>query len=1112
MARFYFLISVLMVPLVSSLNAQQGATLLTNYNESREIEDQNWAITQDVNNVMLFANRKGISSFDGLDWISIRIPVIPYSMCSSPKDGKIFIGGENSYGFLEKDQSANYKYVPISGESNDIGIITKIIFNDSVVWFYGEESVSRHNLENSKLELRLKSDEKSRFSGMVVTPENTFINKLNSGLYRLESDTLFPIVTGYITEKLNFLFSLPYDNKRVLVGLSNGQLSLFDGIKYYNYQVKDDGYLKENILSDGITIGDSLYAFSTLDGGALVIDKKTGAVRFTLNNQNKLPDDEIFAIGSDRAGGLWLSHQYGLSRAGLNLPIGEFSIYPGLKGNLTTSLWYNNELYVGTSEGVFYLTTDTKYSEVPVMVKNYSGPPLPVRNDPATGAGVPFELAAAPQGPDVPRKNIFTRIFGKKSPTVQKSNAGLQTTTAPVVTPVHPVETYTRKTVKKLKSIDYIYKKVDGFNEKCRQLVNTKNGILAATNKGLLVINNYKAELLADNRYINFISWEPADNRYYIAAEDGYFSVSYVAGKWVKETPDPLFTDPVYSVVRTSENSLWLGVDNAALRADISSVASDIRYTRVSINNDYPQKYLLDFANDSLFLYTESGIFSYNSQSAEFIQTRIDNSPAGVRAKYLYPLSNMPWIRHGFNWIYLSPVTPLIEKETSLLKLANMVVSINTENNILWVVDDENRLFRIDMDKLSNLNPESNILIKSVYDEAGTSFSLSDIVLQRGDNIIYFDIIAPSYLKQNTTQYQYTINKLMSSWSPWSVNTNYNIPVSTPGEYQLQVRAKDIWGNIGEPKTIKFTIKAPFTHTSVFFILMASVSFLILFLIIRFREGQLQKTNKILEQKVKERTAKIEAQKEEITSSIAYASRIQMAMLPEEHHFTELFSDHFIIFKPRDIVSGDFYWIGENEKNIFFAVADCTGHGVPGAFMSTLGMSTLNEIITNNNDLQASKVLTLLRDKIKNSLHQTGKEGEAADGMDMALCVLQKNRKILHYSGAFNPLFIFQNGQFKEYKANRMPIGIYYGEHDVFTNYEINVKKGDTVYIFSDGYYDQFGGPEGSKYKKACLKKLLSENYYRPMSEQKAIFEMEFEKWKGKGDQLDDVTLIGIRF
>jgi serine phosphatase RsbU (regulator of sigma subunit) len=335
------------------------------------------------------------------------------------------------------------------------------------------------------------------------------------------------------------------------------------------------------------------------------------------------------------------------------------------------------------------------------------------------------------------------------------------------------------------------------------------------------------------------------------------------------------------------------------------------------------------------------------------------------------------------------------------------------------------------------------------------------------------------------------------------------IPV--PGDYTLQVRAKDLWGNIGEPESIKFTIKAPFTQTTIFYLLSISVVLLLLFLVVRFREGQLHKKNKLLEEKVKERTAEIEAQKHEITSSIEYASRIQMAMLPMEDHFKNCFSEHFIIFKPRDIVSGDFYWIGEDEKHIFFTVADCTGHGVPGAFMSTLGISTLNEIITNKSDLKANTVLSLLREKIKKSLHQTGKEGEAADGMDVAFCILHKNRNTLEYSGAYNPLFIFQGGELKEYKADRMPIGIYYGEKDTFTNYEINIKKGDTIYIFSDGLPDQFGGPDGVKYKISNLKKLLSENYYRPMSEQRHIIENEFEKWKGFADQVDDITIIGVR-
>src|SRR5664280_2273360 len=206
----------------------------------------------------------------------------------------------------------------------------------------------------------------------------------------------------------------------------------------------------------------------------------------------------------------------------------------------------------------------------------------------------------------------------------------------------------------------------------------------------------------------------------------------------------------------------------------------------------------------------------------------------------------------------------------------------------------------------------------------------------------------------------------------------------------LQVRAKDIWGNVSDPKMVGFTIETPFTQTQLFYMLILGVVSILIIGVVRFRERQLKKEKRILETRVQERTAKIEAQKQEITSSIEYASRIQMAMLPEDYHFRKSFSDYFIFFKPRDIVSGDFYWIGENDKSIFLTVGDCTGHGVPGAFMSTMGISTLNEIISNNRNMKANTVLNMLRSKIMGALHQTGKEGETADGMDIALCVMNK--------------------------------------------------------------------------------------------------------------------------
>ena len=1029
MQKFFSLVFLLLIDY--SLSAQEGAPLLTHFKESREVENQSWAICQDVTHVMLFANRQGILSFDGQDWLSVQIPVIPFSMQANPLDGKIYLGGDNNYGFLEKDLTGSYKYVSLSGDSPDIGIITKIVFNDSLVWFYGEHSLSRYNLRNGNPELRLNSKENNPFTGMIVTPKNTFVNVMNKGLYRLESDTLFPIVTGYLTEKVDILFSLPYNKRLVLVGLSNGKLSLFDGIKYYDYQIKDDGYLRDNILSEGIAIGDSLYAFTTLGGGALVVDKISGKIRFTINSQNELPDNEIFAIGLDRSGGLWLSHQYGLTRADLNLPVGNFSVYPGLKGNLTTSLWYNNELFVATSEGVFYLTKVKNYSEVRILIKNE--PEINI-TQPVLQPGKIQEIKSS-------RKNIFTRIFGRKITREKNVTTPASNATETVTPPKLSGPQFTSKTTNRLRSVNTIFKKVEGFNEKCRQLVSTKNGILAATNKGLFIINNHKAVHLGENRYINFIAWKPVDNKYYVAAGDGYFSVKYQNGKWLSESMDRSFTDPVYSIIRT-KNTLWLGIDNAALRADLSNRPDAMKYTPVSIKNKFPQRYILNFINDSVFLYTVSGIYFYDNPSEEFIQSRPYKSISGSKMTYVYPMSNIPWIKHGDDWICLNTLNKFEEKEKSILKLFNEVVSINFENDNLWVVDGENRLFRIDLNKPTKSNPEIDVFVKSIYDERGTMFNLSNVVFNRGDNIINFDIVAPGYLKQNTTQYQYSINKLMPDWSQWSVRTNYNLMIQLPGEYTLRVRAKDLWGNIGEPQSVKFTIKAPFTQTTIFYILLGLVLFLFILLIVRFRERQLQIKNKVLEEKVKERTAEIEAQKEAITASIKYASRIQRAMLPMEDHFKSSFSDYFIIFKPRDIVSGDFYWIVEGDEHVFFTVADCTGHGVPGAFMSTLGISTLNEIITNNDDLQANAILNLLSNKIKTSLHQTGKEGEAADGMDMAFCILNKNKKTLQFSGAYNPLFIFQEGELHEYRADRMPVGIYYGEKDTFTNYEINVKEG----------------------------------------------------------------------
>jgi serine phosphatase RsbU (regulator of sigma subunit) len=256
----------------------------------------------------------------------------------------------------------------------------------------------------------------------------------------------------------------------------------------------------------------------------------------------------------------------------------------------------------------------------------------------------------------------------------------------------------------------------------------------------------------------------------------------------------------------------------------------------------------------------------------------------------------------------------------------------------------------------------------------------------------------------------------------------------------------------------------------------------------------------------------IEEKNTEITDSIRYAKRIQDAVLPPEDVLSEFMPEHFILFRPRDIVSGDFYWMTRKDQCTVVVVADCTGHGIPGAFMSMLGVSLLNDIVGRMEKLQANLILEQLRTCVIESLHQTGKDGEAKDGMDLSLCVFDHNSMKLQFSGAFNSIYHICNGELAELKADRMPIAIHWKMDAEFTNQEIQIHKGDMIYMFSDGFADQFGGPEGKKYRYKPLKDLLLSLQDKSMDEQKKILEDSFDEWKGTLPQVDDVILMGVKF
>ncbi|MCF8226792.1 MAG: tetratricopeptide repeat protein [Bacteroidales bacterium] len=256
----------------------------------------------------------------------------------------------------------------------------------------------------------------------------------------------------------------------------------------------------------------------------------------------------------------------------------------------------------------------------------------------------------------------------------------------------------------------------------------------------------------------------------------------------------------------------------------------------------------------------------------------------------------------------------------------------------------------------------------------------------------------------------------------------------------------------------------------------------------------------------------IEEKNNEITDSIRYAEKLQRAVLPPQEYLDELLPDYFMLYLPKDIVSGDYYWATKKNDLLVFTAADCTGHGIPGAFMSMLGVSFLNEIVSRRRNLDAAKILDELRKKVIASLHQSGEEGTAKDGMDMGLCVYDPSSFTLQYAGAYNPMYLIREGELLEYRADRMPVAIHHNVGMPFTNNEIKIKQNDIIYLFSDGYADQFGGPEGKKFKYKQLKDLLFNLHKQPMDHQKDALFKRFQEWKGDEAQVDDVILMGIRF
>ncbi len=415
-----------------------------------------------------------------------------------------------------------------------------------------------------------------------------------------------------------------------------------------------------------------------------------------------------------------------------------------------------------------------------------------------------------------------------------------------------------------------------------------------------------------------------------------------------------------------------------------------------------------------------------------------------------------------------------------------------------------------------------------------------NIKLAAGQYKVTIEYIAVSLCHPQNTIYQYSLTGYDNA-PVITKKTKVTYPRLSEGNYDFYITAINENGlKTDSAAHISIYIKTPLWKLPGFYISIV-LFFVIISIIVMRKRAQIAKQEKLaLEKKVEARTIKIREQKKQleaknsslklmnkkillqkeliekerksITDSIKYAQRIQTALLPDEEVFRKKLSDFFILYQPKDIVSGDFYWATCIDHYMIIAAADCTGHGVPGAFMSMLGTAYLNEIVNKSIINDPDLILNQLRRKVIEALKQKGEVGETKDGLDIALCTLDFEHSKIYYAGAFNPLFLIHEDKFIEIKADHMPIGYYSGVDNKFSKNVIEFSQGDLFYIFSDGFSDQFNGVNGKKFMKKRFKDLLFQNRYKPMAAQKDTLVNTLRQWQGKAEQVDDILVIGVKF
>ncbi len=603
-----------------------------------------------------------------------------------------------------------------------------------------------------------------------------------------------------------------------------------------------------------------------------------------------------------------------------------------------------------------------------------------------------------------------------------------------------------------------------------------------------------------------------------------------------------IFDNHIVSLMCAQDGSIWIGTQAGLNRYDYktnkfyrigSEKDSQIKSGKnkyYKISNTYIYEILEDKIDGSIWIGTGSGLNHYDKRNGTFQYfTEKDGLPNGT----VYEIKQD---KNGNLWMSTNRGIAMLDHKTLKIRAYDKAVGLQglEFNNGASFISKTGEIYFGGTNGFNSFNPSQmndNPFIPTVIfttfektnshniKETFNIENIKELTLSYNDHSLTFFFAALEYTKPQKNSYMYMLEGLNNTWTNNGYRNFLELGTLAPGEYTLRVKGSNNdlkWNN--QEISIHIIVKPPIfksIYAYIFYVLI------VLFGVLWYVSSRTKKLTKINETlRIKQLAAlEIAKQREELSvknknimDSINYAKRIQEAMLPSEYLFRKLLPDSFIFYKPKDIVSGDFYWVTEKESKIIIAAVDCTGHGVPGAFMSIIGFDLLRNITKEQGVENPAQILNLLNLGISETFSKHANETSVKDGMDVSLLVIDRNLKTLEYAGAFNPLYIVRDNKIIDIKGNRFAVGKTEGNESLkFDNHFIRYQNNDMIYIFSDGYADQFGGPLGKKFKFRRYRHLLLTICSLPLIKQKNFLEENFDSWKGQLEQVDDILVIGIK-